>query len=103
MNRRTFIGGAAAAALSARARTSRDVSIIVDSKDVVAKTAPAQLRGTAFGLFNLLTGIVTLVASIIAGALWDRVGATATFYASAAFSLCTIALLLLRGGRLKSV
>ncbi len=41
MNRRTFIGGAAAAALSARARTSRDVSIIVDSKDVVAKTAPA--------------------------------------------------------------
>ena len=70
---------------------------------IVAKTAPAQLRGTAFGLFNLLTGIVTLVASIIAGALWDRVGATATFYASAAFSLCTIALLLLRGGRLKSV
>ncbi|CAB3713215.1 MFS transporter [Trinickia soli] len=70
---------------------------------MVAKTAPAQLRGTAFGLFNLLTGIVTLVASIIAGALWDRVGATATFYASAAFSLCTIALLLLRGGRLKSV
>lgn len=70
---------------------------------MVAKTAPAELRGTAFGLFNLLTGIVTLVASIIAGALWDRVGATATFYASAAFSLCTIALLLLRGGRLKSV
>lgn len=70
---------------------------------LVAQTAPAQLRGTAFGLFNLLTGIVTLVASIVAGALWDRLGPAATFYASAAFSLCTIALLLLRGGRLRSV
>src|SRR5690348_16078442 len=41
MNRRTFIGGAAAAALSARERTSRGVSIVLDNKDAVAKTAPA--------------------------------------------------------------
>ncbi|TAM52573.1 MAG: MFS transporter [Paraburkholderia sp.] len=61
---------------------------------MVADTAPAQLRGTAFGMFNLLTGLVTLVSSVLAGALWDRVGAAATFYASAAFCLCTIVLLL---------
>lgn len=63
---------------------------------MVADTAPAQLRGTAFGMFNLLTGVVTLVSSVLAGALWDRVGAAATFYASAAFCLCTIVLLLSR-------
>ncbi|HZZ02684.1 MFS transporter, partial [Paraburkholderia sp.] len=61
---------------------------------MVAHTAPAQLRGTAFGFFNLLGGIVTLVSSVIAGALWDRLGATATFYAGAGFCVLTIALLL---------
>ncbi|HVW52367.1 MAG TPA: MFS transporter [Trinickia sp.] len=66
---------------------------------MVADTAPAQLRGTAFGMFNLLTGLVTLVSSVLAGALWDRVGAAATFYASAAFCLCTIGLLLSRRTR----
>jgi MFS family permease len=61
---------------------------------MVAHTAPAQLRGTAFGFFNLLSGIVTLVSSVIAGALWDRLGAAATFYAGAGFCVLTIALLL---------
>ena len=61
---------------------------------MVAHTAPAQLRGTAFGFFNLLSGIVTLVSSVIAGALWDRLGAAATFYAGMGFCLLTIALLL---------
>lgn len=61
---------------------------------MVAQTAPAQLRGTAFGFFNLLSGAVTLASSVIAGALWDHAGAAATFYAGAAFCVLTIALLL---------
>ncbi|PMS14593.1 MFS transporter [Trinickia dabaoshanensis] len=60
---------------------------------MVAQTAPAQLRGTAFGFFNLLSGLVTVASSVIAGALWDRVGAQATFYAGAFFGLVTLLLL----------
>ncbi|MBL3963280.1 MFS transporter [Burkholderia sp. KCJ3K979] len=60
---------------------------------MVAQAAPAELRGTAFGVFNLISGIVTLVSSVVAGALWDRMGAAATFYAGAAFSAATIVLL----------
>jgi MFS family permease len=60
---------------------------------MVAHAAPAGLRGTAFGFFNLLSGLVTLVSSVIAGVLWDRLGAPATFYAGAAFGAATIALL----------
>ncbi|MCS6947249.1 MAG: MFS transporter, partial [Steroidobacteraceae bacterium] len=50
---------------------------------LVADTAPATLRGTAFGLFNLLTGLALLLGSALAGALWDRYGAPATFLAGA--------------------
>lgn len=57
---------------------------------MVADTAPADLRGTAYGFFNLMSGIAMLVASGIAGLLWDRLGASFTFYAGAAF--CVIAL-----------
>lgn len=53
---------------------------------LVADTAPADLRGTAFGMFNLITGIATLLASIIAGALWDFIGPTGTFIAGAVFA-----------------
>ena len=53
---------------------------------LVADHAPGQLRGTAFGMFNLVTGIATLLASVIAGALWDAVGPTGTFLAGAAFT-----------------
>ena len=60
---------------------------------MVSHTAPAQLRGTAFGFFNLLGGVVTLLSSVIAGELWDKIGATATFYAGAVFCVATIALL----------
>jgi MFS family permease len=63
---------------------------------MVAHTAPSNLRGTAFGFFNLLSGIVTLVSSVIAGQLWERVGAATTFYAGAAFCVVTVALLLFR-------
>jgi len=53
---------------------------------LVADHAPEQLRGTAFGMFNLVTGIATLLASVIAGALWDSVGPAGTFLAGAAFT-----------------
>lgn len=58
---------------------------------MVADTAPADLRGTAYGFFNLMSGIAMLVASVLAGLLWDQFGASFTFYAGAAF--CVIALL----------
>jgi MFS family permease len=57
---------------------------------MVADTAPADLRGTAYGFFNLISGIAMLVASGIAGLLWDQFGAAFTFYAGAAF--CAVAL-----------
>jgi len=54
---------------------------------MVADTAPVDLRGTAFGFFNLICGMAMLIASVIAGMLWDRFGAPATFYAGAGFAL----------------
>jgi MFS family permease len=53
---------------------------------LVADTAPADLRGTAFGVFNFAGGIAMLVASILAGGLWDAYGPAATFLAGAAFT-----------------
>lgn len=53
---------------------------------IVADTAPADLRGTAFGVFNLASGVAMLVASAVAGALWDVYGPIATFLAGAAFT-----------------
>ena len=50
---------------------------------LVADTAPADLRGTAFGMFNLVCGVAVLAASIVAGALWDVSGPPATFLAGA--------------------
>lgn len=53
---------------------------------MVADTAPVDLRGTAFGLFNLVNGTAMLIASAVAGLLWDRFGASVTFYAGAALA-----------------
>jgi MFS family permease len=58
---------------------------------LVADIAPAALRGTAFGIFNLVGGIALLIASAIAGSLWSTFGASATFLAGAVFA--TFALL----------
>ena len=58
---------------------------------MVADTAPADLRGTAYGFFNLVGGLALLIASMLAGLLWDRLGASSTFYAGAL--LCVIALM----------
>lgn len=58
---------------------------------LVADTAPEELRGTAFGIFNLLSGLALLVASVLAGALWDRIGSEATFLSGAAFTALALA------------
>jgi MFS family permease len=64
---------------------------------LVADTAPAKLRGTAFGVFNLVAGVMLLIASATAGALWNSFGASATFGAGALFaSVAAIGLLLYR-------
>ncbi len=61
---------------------------------LVADTAPAALRGTAFGVFNLVSGASTLLASVIAGTLWQRFGSGATFLAGATLSGVALAGLL---------
>jgi MFS family permease len=66
---------------------------------MVADTAPAHLRGTAFGFFNLASGIAMLVASVLAGLLWDQLGPGITFYAGAMFSLAALLMLALRSRR----
>jgi len=60
---------------------------------MVAAAAPAHLRGTAFGIFNLASGVAMLGASVLAGWLWDRLGAPATFACGAAFAAVALALL----------
>ena len=57
---------------------------------MVADNAPADLRGTAYGFFNLMSGIAILLASAVAGLLWDHFGASFTFHAGATF--CVVAL-----------
>ena len=64
---------------------------------MVANTAPEDLRGTAFGFFNLASGLALLVASPLAGWLWDQFGARFTFGAGAVF--CALALLAIGLGR----
>lgn len=54
---------------------------------IIADTVPAELRGTAFGVFHFVTGLVLLLASVLAGLLWSAVGPSATFLAGAGFTL----------------
>lgn len=68
---------------------------------LIADAAPDNLRGTAFGMFNLVSGIALLVASVIAGELWDRFGPQGTFAAGALFAVLTLVSLLLVRGWLK--
>jgi len=63
---------------------------------LVADAAPARLRGSAFGLFNLATGLAMLVASVLAGVLWDAIGPRATFVAGGGFATVALLLLLIR-------
>lgn len=58
---------------------------------MIAHTAPAELRGTAFGMFNLMSGIALLLASAGAGILWETLGAASTFYVGAVICVITLA------------
>jgi MFS family permease len=67
---------------------------------LVADTTPEERRGTAFGLFNFVSGILLLAASALAGLLWDRIGPEATFLAGAAFTaIAFVGLLVTRVGK----
>ncbi|TAL28277.1 MAG: MFS transporter [Alphaproteobacteria bacterium] len=68
----------------------------------IADQAPAHLRGTAFGMYNLLSGVALLLASIIAGWLWKTHGPGATFEASALLSAASLAGFLVLQPRLRS-
>ena len=64
---------------------------------LVAAMAPEHLRGSAFGLFGLITGLAALGASVLAGTLWDIIGPTATFAAGAGLAVAALAGFLLLG------
>lgn len=66
---------------------------------MIADSAPAELRGTAFGIFHLLTGLALLLASVIAGLLWDAIGYQGTFVCGAVFALLAALGLLLQRRR----
>jgi MFS family permease len=71
---------------------------------LIAAAAPADLRGSAFGVFNLVSGVALLIASALAGWLWDAYGPRFTFYAGAAFTVIALIGLMTRGrdiGRLE--
>ena len=59
---------------------------------MVADTAPQTLRGTAFGIFNLASGLCMLISSALAGWLWDRHGASTTFFVGAGFTVLSLGL-----------
>ena len=63
---------------------------------MVADTAPEDLRGTAYGLFNLVSGAAMLFASVVAGLLWDRFGAPITFLGGVCFGVLALLGLVLR-------
>ncbi len=58
---------------------------------LIADVTPADLRGTAFGIFSFISGLMLLAASVIAGMLWDAIGPAATFLAGAAFTAIALA------------
>ncbi len=62
---------------------------------LIADAAPDHLRGTAFGIFNLANGVALLLASLVAGALWQTLGASTTFYVGAGFASTALVMLLI--------
>jgi len=69
---------------------------------LIAASAPQRLRGTAFGIFGLVTGLFSLLASILAGALWTGIGPDATFAAGAALAFAALVAFLILGRVIKS-
>lgn len=68
---------------------------------MVAGSAPADLRGTAFGFFNLASGVSLLLASVVAGLLWQEFGSAFTFYAGAIFACISLLGLILHSSTRK--
>jgi MFS family permease len=66
---------------------------------MIADVSPADLRGTAFGFFNLACGVAMLIASVLAGSVWEQFGAPFTFYVGATFGVGAIALIALKRGQ----
>jgi MFS family permease len=66
---------------------------------MIAGASPADLRGTAYGFFNLACGLALLVASALAGIVWEEFGAPFTFCVGATFGACAIALVAVKEGR----
>ena len=62
---------------------------------LVADIVPEDLRGTAFGLINLITGLALLPASLLAGILWEQMGPQVTFTVSSGFAIAAILVLLI--------
>jgi MFS family permease len=62
---------------------------------LIADVSPLAYRGTAFGVFNLLSGAGLLAASALAGWLWDHHGPATTFWAGAALALLATVWILL--------
>ena len=63
---------------------------------LVADKSPRELKGTAFGIFNLVSGVCMLMASVLAGALWQSIGSDSTFLMGALIASTALLLLLLK-------
>lgn len=71
---------------------------------MVTDTSPTHLRGTAYGIFNFVCGIIMLISSIIAGVLWDQLGSSYTFFVGAIFtSLAFIGLIVIQSKRVSNI
>ncbi|MHC8351443.1 MFS transporter [Pseudomonas sp. RT4P38] len=66
---------------------------------LIADKAPTELKGTAFGIFNLVSGICMLIASVLAGWLWQSIGSDSTFLAGALLATTALLLLLFRSSK----
>ena len=62
-------------------------------KALVADLAPAERRGLAFGIYNAVTGVGALAASVIFGLVWNAYGTAAAFGLGAALALLATTLL----------
>jgi len=63
---------------------------------LVADKSPRELKGTAFGIFNLVSGVCMLMASVLAGGLWQSIGSDSTFLMGAVIASTALLLLLLK-------
>jgi MFS family permease len=66
---------------------------------MIADVSPADLRGTAYGFFNLACGVALLIASMLAGIVWEQFGASFTFYVGATCGAFAIALVAFKEGQ----